>query len=229
MSKIVAIVFAAVTVLTGSAHAALIGDLIGEGLTSLDVADGDVFYNLGGNGFAAEGVVFSHGFNELSAGMNSFGFDASGSGAVFLLRVGALTCSSVDEPQPSGGECGGGLQLTNTPTPPLDKSAAFDTHSAPFTAIGQVHVGGETFDVVGRGIATETWCLQEPPGLPPFHCVIDGQPFPLFQTVHYGFSVLSVDEPPTLLLVVASFGMLGALFGARVLRDRYAARTHEHP
>jgi hypothetical protein len=209
------LVFSVLMVLTGAAHAVPLRITGGE-MTNLLIADGDTFYSFGGNGFAADGVVFSGGlFNDLSGGQNSFSFDASCCGAVTLLRVGALECSSLDFPPPSGGECGGSMELTNTPTPPLDTSAAFDTHSAPFTTIGQLHVGGETFDVVGRGIAEATWCRD---------CgFFPGQSN---QTVRYTFSV---DEPPTLLLVVAAFGMLGALFSVRFLRDRYAARLPEHP
>lgn len=44
-------------------------------------------------------------------------------------------------------------------------------------------------------------------------------------------SVLAVTapEPPTLLLLISSFSALGALFGARVLRDRRHRSRPEHP
>jgi hypothetical protein len=220
MSKIVAtLVFAAVTVLTGSAHAAPL-EITNGAMTSFGSGGNSIIFSFGGVGFAAEGGVSGPfiGFSDLSSGMNVFATDAPFTDGFFSVTVGALTCSGFDGPPPAGGECGVEIQLTNTPIPPLDFSAPSDAHSAPFTASGVLHVGGETFDVVGRGIAEATWChpAQE-------ICI------PLFLTVRYGFSVVSVDEPPTLLLVVASFGLLGALFGARVLRDRYAARTHEHP
>jgi hypothetical protein len=43
------------------------------------------------------------------------------------------------------------------------------------------------------------------------------------------FLTVAVSEPPTLLLLMASFGVVGVLFSARFLRDRYAARLSEHP
>jgi hypothetical protein len=204
-----ALVLALVVVLTGAAHAVPLRITQGE-IVSIEVAT-DTFLSFAGDGFAADAVCL--GCNTVTAGDLSSGRAlVSGTATLTGVRVGALTCDALMD------DCGAFLQLTNTPIPtPDDPITERTVRLAPFTAIGQLFVSGETFDVVGRGIVGATWCPQGGCG--------PGGNFP-FLNVGYTFSV---DEPPTLLLVVASFGVLGALVSARFLRDRYAARLPQHP
>ena len=87
--------------------------------------------------------------------------------------------------------------------PPADWPSNVDwVVTTPFTAAGHLNVG-DGFDFVGQGLLTGT-----------VNRVVDVDNSPVLR---YTFSV---PEPPTLLLVVASFGTLVVLFSARVLRDR---------
>ncbi len=70
--------------------------------------------------------------------------------------------------------------------------------TVPFTATGQLLVGGNQYDMVGHGTVTGTWCLT-PCG-----------PFSNTRaTLSYGFSV---GEPPSLVLMLVSTIAIGIAF-----------------
>jgi hypothetical protein len=207
MSKIVAaIVFAAVTVLTGSAHATpstiTFGEILGFG-SALDTV-----YDFGGAdsegvGFGARGITLGVVPLEVyGSGVNSIPLEGTNE-----LSVGEVTCFGTTGPGGPDPQCFGFIQLTNTPitpAPDFNDPMAFTVGSAPFTATGHLNVG-DRVDFVGQGVVESTFC-GGPPNCPRFEWV-----------VRYTFTV---DEAPTLFLTLASLGALGALFSVRLLRDR---------
>jgi hypothetical protein len=208
MSKIAAaIVFTLLTVLSGAAHA--IPRTITEGFVFSFGFAADTFFDFKGDGFQVSGFTgLAFGFPDVyTSGVIAFGWVNA------FVTVGAVTCSPDDLGTPEGVGCPGDIQLMNTPIPPPDfDTTAFHVGSAPFTAFGRLIVGdGVAF--VGRGIVEATWCPN---------C----EPTPAIPNIRWTFSV---DEPPTLLLFGTSLGVVGALFSARLLRARSAARLPEHP
>jgi len=130
---------------------------------------------------------------------------------------GIVVCSSIGDavfpPDPSCGT----ITLTSPvlPSPPPDWPPNLDfIATGPFTAT----VVGDGFDLAGQGVVVAGFCRSSTE----FPCNT-GVTFP---PIVYTFSV---SEPPTLLLVVASFGALGVLFSARFLRRPPGSRLPEHP
>jgi hypothetical protein len=196
MRKIAAVlVFALVTVLTGSAYATTL--TVEEGRITLWGMDRG--FNFSGDGFSVF-LVSPSGANislvmgvEGSASITTF-FDVPGSA---FVSVGQSACTQFSFPDPKQMNCGA-ITLTSPglPIPPLGGV----TESVAFTATGHFNVG-DGYDFVGQGTVNATFDPN----------------FGFGPALQYTFSVA---EPPTLLLVVASFGALGVLFSARVLRDR---------
>ena len=77
--------------------------------------------------------------------------------------------------------------------------------TVPFTATGQLLVGGNQYDMVGHGTVTGTRCLTP-------CCLTPCGPFPFPQTsahLNYNFSV---GEPPSLVLMLVSTIAIGIAF-----------------
>jgi hypothetical protein len=200
MRKIlVLLVFAVVVFVTGFAQAAPL--TVTEGGLSLFLFDRDGSFS--GDGFSVQ----------FSAGDGVDTLQAFGTGIVSIavgfinsvVEVEGSSCSG----DPLGDPCGF-ITLTSPRLPP--RPGDFfppddETYTAKtlFTATGQLFVGGG-FDFAGQGTLTGIVCGLNSTGCP-------DSPI-----LRYTFTV---SEPPTLLLVVASFGTLGALFSARFLRDRW--------
>lgn len=217
MRKIVAVlVFAMVTVLNGAAHAALF--TITEGSMTFGPLDtlGDFS---GDNVFMSFSVAMSSGTGldtSEAFGVGIFSImgrplgDEMGGATVTVLigQMGETSCININSPIPCGT-----ISFTSPKleTRPADWPSTVDfSATAPFTATGHFNLGdGNAFDFGGQGTLTGTVCSGNSPGS---LCNL-GSP-----VLQYTFSV---PEPPTLLLVVASFGMLGALFSARFVRDRW--------
>jgi hypothetical protein len=187
------LVFAVVMVLTGAAHAHAVPLTVTRGsVLSIDGFINDSFFDFGGDGFSASGSAPG-----ISSDGGSYGIAFTNP---FEVIVGDLVCV------PPRQDCGS-MTLTHPRLGPPPDDVPFFESSARFTATGFISVDDKSFDFVGHGGVTATWCVGNT-------LCDNGSPI-----MSYEFTV-SVPEPPTLLLVVASFGMLGALFGARVLRDR---------
>jgi hypothetical protein len=193
-----ALVFTMVMLLTGAAHATTLvatqGFLVTMGLDSAAIFSGDGF-----SVFMSHPYGFPNG--NFTTTMNVVPLDDQAT-----VQVGGLVCDAITV----GSTCGS-ITVTNAPlTPrPADWPAGVNYSAwTEFSAIGHLNVG-EGFDVVGQGLLVGTDCFDfsQPP------CVsLSGSPVLLY--------TFSVAEPPTLLLIVAAFGVLGTLFSARFLRDR---------
>jgi hypothetical protein len=197
MSKIAAaILFAMVTVLTGSAHA-----------TTLTVTGGSI-------GLTEQD--FEPGVDLTGEGWSLFGWStrsccAFGPGSeTFEFHVQTLTLGDTTFTTPCC-EHNSDIAIVRAsapPEPPCGEFGICEPWSAAFTMTG--HVGGFSgVDLVGQGVVTHE-LLRVPEIEPPFGIYY----------LHYDFAPARVPEPPTLLLAVAGLCALGALFRARFARDR---------
>jgi hypothetical protein len=199
-----AIIFAVVTVLTGSAHATTL--TITEGTVSAQATDFDISYNFGGDGFSVQGVDLGRGFpaNVYTTGVIDVLFSGN-----TTITVNGLTCLGFISGNPPACHTGvapsflGSMTLTNPPIPgppPVSDIPVIDY--APFTATGHL-VQGDGPDLVGQGILEVTYCAGR------------GCPTLAVPNVRYTFSV---PEPPPLVLSLLAFGLLSVLPTVRVLR-----------
>jgi hypothetical protein len=197
MGKIAAaILFAMVTVLTGSAHATTLTVTGGGiGVVCCDFEPGGV---LTGDGFS----LFGFSGQPCCAGgpeSETFGFH------VATLTLGDTTFTT---PCCDNNSVFAIVRASAPPEPPCGEFGICEPWSAAFTMTG--HVGGFSgVDLVGQGVVTHE-LLRVPEIEPPFGIYY----------LHYDFAPARVPEPPTLLLAVAGLCALGALFRARFARDR---------
>jgi hypothetical protein len=206
MSKIAAVlVFAAVTVLTGSAHATTL-TVTGGGISVSQGTEFEPDVDLTGDGFSL------HGYGHLPC--CAFGPESE----TFPFTVATLTLGDITFAARNPGDPGDNNSLLAIvrapdalPEPPCGEFGICEPWSAAFTMTGQIgSLSGGGVDLVGQGVVSHSLIVD--PENPPFGTYL------LTYTFH------PVPEPATLLLVVTALCALGALIGARFLRERHAAR-----
>jgi hypothetical protein len=200
---IAAIGLAAVALLTGIAHATPL--VVTDGVVALYPVD--TFASFSGDGFSV-GVGYPFPFFSPSGSVTV----PIGTGCVpGLPCAGGIVNVQVD----GAGSCNifsftcGAITLTVDPLAILP--APF---TAPFTATGHLVIGqvvgpppepGTTFDLVGQGTVEHVSCGTAS------NSPVCSQSDPIFVYTFSAVPFSSVPEPPTLLLVMASIGALGAL------------------
>ena len=210
MKTTIALFFALVILLPHSANAETL--TITGGRADLHDSVGSLIF-FGGPGFSVfqtrEPFVFGL---TRAFGVEPFvlftGFNSSFLGGMAEVRVGTQVCTGNTLP---GGSCGN-ITLTSPGFAiPTDwPQTTLFTATVPFSATGQLFVGGNQYDMVGHGTVTGTRCLAVPsPG------VRGGGPCgTVFEraTLTYNFSV---GEPPSLVLMLVSTIAIGIAFVLR--------------
>jgi hypothetical protein len=203
MGKIIsALLLAAVTAVTGTAHA-----------TRLTITDGNVLFyqvdtsaNFSGDGFSVSmfsGTGSDDIFSPFTGPASiTIGLPICCGGA--HVDVGGVECFSTSVHDPP---CGTMTLMTSEGLPPrpADWPVTEDfVSTVPFTAMGHLDVGGG-FDIVGHGILAGTVCGR--------NTTCDAFTTPILR---HGFSV---PEASTLLLLVTSLGVLVVLQCQRAARS----------
>ena len=209
MKTTVALFFALVTLLPHSANAETLTIRGGSIFLDQEVGPGDFsVVRFGGDDFSVEQMkefagIFGPAFG-VEPFVHSINFLSSLSGLADV-RVGSQHCGMNDFVS-----CGD-IRLTS-PGFAMPTDWPINTPfvaTVPFTATGQLLVGGNQYDMVGHGTVTGTRCLAAPsPGERGGLC---GTVFER-ATLTYNFSV---GEPPSLVLMLVSTIAIGIAFVLR--------------
>ena len=206
MKTTIALFFALVILLPHSGNAETL--TITGGRADLHDDVGSLIF-FGGPGFSVFQTREPHVFGLTGAfGVEPFelftGFNSSFFGGMAEVRVGTQVCTGNTLP---GGSCGN-ITLTSPGFAiPIDwPQTTLFTATVPFSATGQLFVGGNQYEMVGHGTVTGTRCLAAPS---------PGQRGELCGTVseraHLTYN-FSVSEPPSLVLMLVSTIAIGIVF-----------------